>query len=199
MAKQNRVISLRVELDGIVPPVWRQIAVDGDMTLRALHHVLQVAFGWTDAHLHEFSVEGYTYAMLDNEYVLEGDLNDDELLLDDRKPKLQKILYVGQRFTYLYDFGDNWLHNIRVEKIEQRADPMGSAWIVDGGRAGPPEDVGGIGGYDEFVSTIQKAPDSDEARDYLNWLDGQFDSESFDRRMANAALLRMAANGWGKK
>jgi len=183
MPKQNRVITLRVELDGIEPSIWRQIAVDGDITLRALHHVIQAAFGWTDAHLHEFNVEGYTYAMLDNEHVLEGDLNDDDLLLDDRKPKLHRLLYAGQCFTYLYDFGDNWAHKIRVVKIEQRPEPMGSACIIDGGRACPPEDVGGIGGYGDFLTTIREEPGSEAARECLSWIGGNFDSEGFDKRL----------------
>lgn len=199
MAKQYRVITLHIEIDGIAPPVWRRIAVDGDISLRALHHIIQAAFGWTDAHLHEFHLEGRIYGMLDNEYVLEGGLDDDEEMFDDRKGKLNRLLYPGQGFTYLYDFGDSWTHAIRVESIEQRPEPMGSAWIIEGKRACPPEDVGGPPGYDAFVTTLKEAPDSQEAVDYLRWVGGSFDSELFDQRMANAALLRMAGNGWGRK
>lgn len=199
MAKQYRVITLRIEIKGIAPPVWRRIDVDGDISLRALHHIIQAAFGWTDAHLHEFRVEGKTYSMLDNEHVLEGGFDDDEEMLDDRKVKLNRLLYPGQRFTYLYDFGDSWTHAIRVESIEQRPEPMGSAWIIDGKRACPPEDVGGIRGYDAFVTTLKEEPDSQEAMDHLRWVGGSFDAELFDQRMANAALLRMAWNGWGRK
>lgn len=199
MVKQYRIITLHIEINGIVPPVWRRIAVDGDLSLRALHHIIQAAFGWTDAHLHEFRVEGKTYSMLDNEHVLEGGFDDDEEMLDDRKGKLNRLLYPGQRFTYQYDFGDNWVHAIKVEAIEQRPEPMGSAWVIDGRRACPPEDVGGIPGYDEFVNTLKEDPASQEAMDYLRWVGGSFDAELFDRRMANAALLRMAWNGWGRK
>ena len=199
MAKQNRVITLCINIEGITPPVWRRIAVDGDISLRALHHIIQAAFGWTDAHLHEFRVEGDTYSMLDNENVLEGSFDSDEEMLDDRKGKLNRLLYTGQRFTYQYDFADSWQHEIHVEKIEQRPEPMGSAWIIDGKRACPPEDVGGIGGYSDFLATLQDAPESQEAKDYLRWIGDSFDPEAFDLRMANAALLRMAWNGWGRK
>lgn len=54
-------------------------------------------------------------------------------------------------------------------------------------------------GYEEFVDTILHRKRSQEARDYLQWVGGEFDPEAFDRRMANNALLRMAWNGWGKK
>lgn len=170
MAKKNNVITLRISIADITPPIWRRIAVDGDLSLRTLHHIIQAAFGWTDAHLHEFRVEGDTYSMLDNEHVLESSYDSDEETLDDRKGKLNRLLYTGQRFTYQYDFGDSWQHEIHVEKIEQRPEPMGSACIIDGKRACPPEDVGGIGGYDDFLTTLRDEPKSQEAKEYLRWV-----------------------------
>ena len=199
MAKQNRVITLHVSIDDITPPIWRRIAVDGDISLRALHHIIQAAFGWTDAHLHEFRVEDRTYSMLDNENVLEGSYDSDEELFDDRKGKLNRLLYTDQRFAYQYDFGDSWWHQIHVEKIEQRPEPMGGAWIINGERACPPEDVGGIPGYSDFLTTLQNEPDSQEAKDYLRWVGGSFDPDAFDQRLANATLLRLAWNGGGRK
>jgi hypothetical protein len=199
MAKQNHIITLRIDIAHIEPRIWRRIAIDSDVSLRALHHVIQAAFGWTDAHLHEFQIEDYTYSMLDNGNVLESSYDSGEELRDDRKGKLNRLLYVGQRFTYQYDFGDSWMHVIHVESIEQCPEPMGSAQIIDGKRACPPEDVGGAGGYNDFLITLQDEPDSPEAKDYLRWLGDPFDPEAFDQRMANATLLRMAWNGWGRK
>ena len=197
MAQQAKIITLYVELEGIAPPIWRRIIVDDDITLRTLHHVIQAAFGWTDSHLHEFNVEGRIYAMLDNENVLDT-IEDREIPGDDRKSKLQKLVYPGQRFDYQYDFGDNWRHSIKVEKIDLVAEKMGAAQIIDGARAAPPEDVGGTSGYEDFLTEIQD-PSSEQGRDYLQWVDGPFDPELFDRRAANNALLRMAWNEWGKK
>lgn len=199
MAKQHHVITLRVEIDGIKPAIWRRIAVDSDITLRALHHILQAALGWTDAHLHEFVVEGLTYGMLDNIHVREGADDFDQQIFDERKAKLQEIVRVGQQFTYQYDFGDSWMHTVTVEKIEPRPEKMVSGWVIDGQRGRPPEDVGGIDGYEDFLATIKQRPRSKEARDLLNWVGGPFNPETFDLRMANASLLRMAWNGWGKK
>ena len=75
---------------------------------------------------------------------------------------------------------------------------MGVAQIMDGARATPPEDVGGTSGYEDFLIEIND-PSSEQGRNYLQWVDGSFDPELFDRRAANNALLRMAWNGWGKK
>lgn len=199
MAKQPQIITLRIDIDDIAPPIWCRVEVDADITLRGLHHVIQAAFGWTSSHLHEFIIEGRTYSMFDNDGVLDSLEELGQEAFDDRKAKLQRLAYPGLSFAYEYDFGDTWMHTIVVEKIESFAYKMGCANIIDGQRACPPEDVGGPHGYAEFLSVIQKSRRSQQARDNLMWVGGPFDAEAFDRRSANAALLRMGWNGWGKK
>lgn len=195
MAKTYTIYVLHVQIRGIDPPIWRRFHVDGGVTLRKLHHILQTVFGWTDAHLHEFEVEDSTYAMLDNDNVLE-----DRGMQDDRKAKLHRLAYQGQRFLYRYDFGDDWLHDIRVEEIiHAKQEPGAEAWVVAGERACPPEDVGGIYGYQEMMQVLSATPDSEEAQSYKTWAGDDFDPELFDRRATNATLLRMAWNNWGKK
>lgn len=197
MAQQTKIITLYIELEEIAPPIWRRVVVDADITLRTLHHVIQTAFGWTNSHLYEFNIEGHSYAMLDNETVFEN-IAVHEMPIDDRKFKLQRLVYPNQGFDYQYDFGDNWQHRILVENIDITEERMGAAYIIDGARSGPPEDVGGAPGYENFLIEISD-PSSAQGRDYLQWVDGPFDPELFDRRAANNALLRMAQNGWGKK
>ena len=200
MAKSCKIITLHVQIEDIKPSVWRRIVVDGDITLRLLHHIFQAAFGWTDSHLHEFTIDDASYQMLDNENVLDFmDEMGDTPVFDDRKAKLQRLVQPGQAFLYLYDFGDSWRHIVKVEAIETRAEPMYCATIRDGKRAGPPEDVGGAPGYADFVNSITNHRYSEEAEDRLRWAGGEFDPEAFDRRTANNTLARMAWNGWGKK
>ncbi len=120
------------------PPVWRRLRVNGDCTLRKLHHFIQAAFGWHSSHLHEFSGGIHRYLPLDAELMY---MYDDAL--DDRKSKLRHVLKEADRLRYLYDFGDSWQHVIAVESIEP-CDFTGT-WceVLDGARACPPEDVGG--------------------------------------------------------
>lgn len=197
--KFHSVMTLRVQIEDIDPPIWRRIRVDSDITLRALHHVIQAAFGWADAHLHEFQIEGRTYLMLDNENVLDMIEEPEQAMYDDRKAKLNRVLYPSQHFIYVYDYGDNWRHAIVVEDTRQVGEPMGHALVIDGARAVPPEDVGGTYGYEEFLNVITRTPLDEEGKRQLEWAGGEFDPERFDRRMVNAALLRMAWNGWGRK
>ncbi|WP_026354096.1 plasmid pRiA4b ORF-3 family protein [Massilia niastensis] len=199
MAKPAHILIIHVSIDDVAPPVWRRIQVDGDITLRNLHHILQASFGWTSSHLHQFDIEDDTYAMLDNEYVPDLIEEPGHGPRDDRKAKLGRLVYPGQRFIYLYDFGDSWAHTVHIESISEAPEKLGYATVIDGAGACPPEDVGGPPGYIEFLDTIERRPRSQEAREMLDWAGGEFDAKVFDKRAANATLLRMAVNGWGKK
>uniref|UniRef100_UPI0006674F1B plasmid pRiA4b ORF-3 family protein n=2 Tax=Burkholderiaceae TaxID=119060 RepID=UPI0006674F1B len=151
-----------------------------------------------DTHLHDFLIDGMTYAMFEVDDVL--DFADPGTSADDRKVRLQKVLKPGSRFLYRYDFGDGWDHAIVVEKVETiESEPWGAAQVIDGARACPPEDVGGPHGYEAFLYALCNDPNSEEADHYRNWVGPGFDAELFDLRAANATLLRMASNRWGNR
>jgi len=198
MAKSFQRYTLRVQLQHIEPPIWRRIEVEGTESLRKLHHILQAAFGWSDTHLHDFLIDGQTYAQLDIEAGLE--FMDLGKTLDDRKAKVSKALRPGAPMLYRYDFGDGWDHEIVVQEIETvEREPWGVASVIAGARACPPEDVGGPPGYESFLRTLKDDPHSEEADHYRQWVGPGFDPELFDLRAANAALLRMASNRWGNR
>ena len=198
MPKSFQRFTLKVTLQHIDPPIWRRIEVEGTESLRKLHHILQAAFGWEDTHLHDFLINGMTYAMFEIDDVT--DFADPGTTADDRKIRLQAILKPGSRFVYRYDFGDGWNHTVVVEKTETiEGQPWGEAQVIGGARACPPEDVGGPSGYERFLNTLSNDPDSEKAERYRNWIGSGFDAELFDLRAANAALLRMASNRWGHR
>ncbi|AKK24803.1 plasmid pRiA4b ORF-3 family protein [Pandoraea oxalativorans] len=198
MAKSFQRYTLHVQLLHIEPPIWRRITVEGPDTLRKLHHILQAAFGWEDAHLHDFLIDGKTYAQLDIDAGLE--LMDLAKTLDDRKTKLNKVLRPDSHIIYQYDFGDGWYHRIVVENMETIEDEAwGESRVLDGARACPPEDVGGPRGYEVFLSAVRDNPHSEAATHYRQWVGPGFDSERFDIRAANAALMRLATNRWGNR
>lgn len=191
------VYTLRIELnpDEISPTIWRRIVVDGRVSLAKLHHYIQAAFGWTDSHLHEFTIGEKRYTLPHAD-----DAMDDIERLDERRAYLNRLLTVDDRFVYLYDFGDSWNHVITVESFKPiDNDPHGHAWIEGGARACPPEDVGGVHGYHEFLESILTNPHSERSKELLAWVDGEYDPEQFDRRAANAAIKRILWNQWGGK
>jgi hypothetical protein len=184
---------LRIELADITPLIWRQIWVEGQMHLLQLHHIIQTAMGWTDAHLHDFTIAGVRYSLPhdDDDFGLP--------LVDERTVRLDRILKPGLTFDYQYDFGDSWMHSVRVEKTETMTEPYGAAFVVDGARACPPEDAGGSGSYQDFLDRLAADPRDEEVVSFLEWAGTDFDPDRFDRRAANAALLRLAWNRWGEK
>ena len=190
------VFILKIELLDSEPLIWRRIYIDGRTRLNAFHHILQAAMGWTDSHLHEFTVRDKRYAPPDEE---------DQFLeietFDESKFRLNQLLQTGDAFEYLYDFGDSWQHRITVESIQDLGigdRNAGRVWIESGQRACPPEDAGGIWGYQESLAILEDNPYSEEAKEIRVWAGLDFDPERFDRKAANAAIDRMLWNGWIK-
>ncbi|MDV7397781.1 plasmid pRiA4b ORF-3 family protein, partial [Arthrospira platensis SPKY1] len=107
-----KTYTLRVELQDVEPLVWRRLVLDGDATLGKLHHYIQAAMGWTDAHLHEFEVGDKIYA------VPHPDDDPEREIIDERRVRLDRVAKVGDHFSYLYDFGDGWHHRIVVERVD---------------------------------------------------------------------------------
>lgn len=191
-AKPEKRYRLRIELADIRPMIWRVVWVEGHMHLLQLHHIIQATMGWTDAHLHDFTIAGSRYSV-----PREDDFEDDPVI-DERTIRLDQALKPGLTFEYQYDFGDSWNHIVRVEQAKTVDEPHGAAFIEAGARACPPEDSGGAPGYQEFLDRLAADPRDEEVASFMQWAGEDFDPDRFDRRAANAALLRLAWNGWGK-
>lgn len=190
----TKLYCLRIDLDDIAPPIWRRLWIEDSVKLIKLHHVIQAAMGWTDAHLHEFQIGGVTYATPHEE--------DDPArpVVDERGVQLATVLKGISSLGYTYDFGDNWQHRVAVEKTVRATQNSCGYGIVEAGeRACPPEDSGGAYSYQEFLDQLTKAPKGKDTREFLRWAGMDFNPERFDRHAANAALQRMAWNRWGEK
>ncbi|WP_198537711.1 plasmid pRiA4b ORF-3 family protein [Frankia sp. KB5] len=135
-ASSPAVYQLRVVLAGISPLIWRRLLVSDQTSIAGLHAVLQVAFRWSDEHLHRFTIHGVEHGL--------GRPGAAGFTRDARRIRLAEFgLRVGERFVYEYDFHDAWRHDIRVEKILP-ADPGRQYPVcIAGARAAPPEDCGG--------------------------------------------------------
>ena len=183
-AVAQRVYQLRISLDEADPSIWRRLWVPGTLTLAKLDLVIQTAMGWTNSHLHEFNIDGRRYGMVDDEWP------SDEPVLEDKRHKLDKVLGDVKEFTYTYDFGDNWLHIVTVEQVLAANDMNCWPMCLDGRNACPPEDVGGMGGYEEFREALQD-PTHEEHDAMWRWAGGPFDPAGFDRNAVNAAIRKL--------
>ncbi len=180
--KEKRVYQLMIELDEIQPLIWRRIQVPAEISLFELHFVLQLAMGWTNSHLHEYIIDGHYYSCPDD---YEDDFRE---IRDECDYQLQQVLLdVGTGFSYLYDFGDSWEHNVYLEAILDADDCPSSLACLGGARACPPEDVGGEMGYALFLEAIND-PGHPEHEDYLIWIGGDFDPEAFNRGKTDLSI-----------
>ncbi len=190
------LITLRIELVGTTPLVWRRITLDGRSSFANLHHVIQAAMGWHDAHLHQFRIN--------NRYIGVPDPESDAPewhTEDERKVFLNRVLTDDAVFTYLYDFGDGWEHRLLVEEYDDSDDLRfgdSDAWVDAGERACPPEDCGGVGGFQDFLEKLEDEPYSDESKELREWAGLDYDPAGFDRQAANAAIKRLLWNRWLK-
>ena len=174
------IYQIKISLIGVKPPIWRTVLVSDNLGLGAFHNVIQVAMGWTDSHLHQFIANRVFYGIPDDDYELEME--------DETKYKLSQLLKKEKdSFIYEYDFGDSWEHKILLEKILPDDGKTVLPVCIKGKRACPPEDCGGIWGYEELLETISDAKHPDH-EDMLEWLGGEFDPEEFDLEEINEDL-----------
>ena len=180
------IYQLKITLRDFRPPIWRRVLVPADFTLAKLHWVIQHAMGWTNSHLHHFKV-GETYYSLPTPYKDWDELEE----RDSRKVRLDQIApRAKMKFMYEYDFGDSWEHDVVVEKILPPDAALKHPVCLKGKGACPPEDVGGVWGYAEFLEAIND-PNHEEHDMYLEWVGGEFDPEAFDLEAVNKALRRI--------
>ncbi|HUU13151.1 MAG TPA: plasmid pRiA4b ORF-3 family protein [Terriglobia bacterium] len=177
--RPKTVYQVKVELMESGPPIWRRLLVPGEATLASFHEILQVAMGWTNSHLHQFEIHGCDYS--DPEFELEDAEDEGEYTLSQIAPQ------VPDRFIYMYDFGDGWKHVVRVEKILPVVEGQRYPACVGGAMACPPEDCGGIGGYENFLEAIRD-PAHEEHDSMLEWIGGAFDPQDFNPDLVSKDL-----------
>jgi len=172
---------LKVTLEDLEPAIWRRIIVPSEFTLYDLHCVIQVAMGWENCHLHDFTIKRQRYAA-PAAAEFGNPLDETEACLRDVAPRRTKI-------KYQYDFGDSWTHVIVVEKILEDAQTP-TPICIDGARACPPEDCGGACGYAGMLEALAEQ-DDEEGERIREWLGGDFDPERFDKDGVNRELLKV--------
>lgn len=182
--QQALICQLHVGLLGSSPLIWRRVLVPYGITLGKLHKVLQAVMGWNDCHMHEFVFGGEVYGM--------ADLNEDfgRKLRDERRKKLSSLLKSEKdSLRYMYDLGDGWEHLVTLESILPDEKKLKPPRCIEGVGACPPEDCGGIPGYEELLKVLSD-PDHPDYRDMKAWSGGRFDPGHFDPKSANRRLAK---------
>ena len=185
MASAKDIAVLRIQLDEIEPAIWRRVAVPLSTTLKSLHDIIQATMGWLDCHLYLFEVGGLRYGDPDPEYDF------DPPMRRASSAKLGKLIDRGEStFTYVYDFGDNWRHTLAVERIEERRPNVPYPCFIEGARRCPPEDVGSIHGFADFLEAVTTRGHP-ERKAMLTWYGGPYDPKDINRQMIEYRFSEM--------
>ena len=181
------IAHIGIELREIEPKLWRRVDVPLTTTLQVLHDIIQVTVGWTDSHLFEFRVGERVYSEPHpTDELLERKVHDAAGIrlrtLVDRRV---------ERFLYVYDFGDDWRHDIVIEEVRDGAADVDYPTFVSGERRCPPEDVGGAPGFMRFLEAALD-PFHDEHEAMLTWYGKPFDPDDIDERYVRMALTTIA-------
>ncbi|MDR1115805.1 MAG: plasmid pRiA4b ORF-3 family protein [Tannerella sp.] len=184
----------KIQIEDITkPPVWRKVLVPETFTFHKFHQVIQAAFGWENAHLYQFSEKEYGSGEVYG--VPTEDEDDWETPVTDSREKKLKDIFIkeGKKYIYIYDLGDDWVHKITLEKIinENRT----KASCIDGKGACPPENCGGVWGYEEIKETFVRDPQGKKAVEFRRWLglpeDGVLDINDFNVDDANEMVRKV--------
>ncbi|HEY0297955.1 MAG TPA: plasmid pRiA4b ORF-3 family protein [Arachidicoccus sp.] len=175
------VFQFKITLEESMPAIWRRILIPDTYTFYRFHLAIQGAFGWENAHLFQFCEQDITdnisYQVPYEEEELEGSITRDA-----RKKRITEVFgNIGDKYTYIYDFGDSWMHQLLLEKIND--DDISRPHCIGGKSACPPEDCGGIKGYYEMLH-ILKMPKHPEYKHYGEWL-GLVAGEEWDASACN--------------
>lgn len=190
--KPSVIYQFKITLLGVTPPIWRRIQVP-DGTLDDLHEHIQTAMGWTNSHLHQFMIRGHRYG---DPQLLDNGFEDKDALLDSTETELSVLLAKARKsmkFGYQYDFGDSWEHEVVFEGPIAAEPGVRYPRCVEGARACPPEDVGGVWGYADFLAAIRN-PKHEEHETMLEWIGGKFDPDKFSAVAATTEMRRGLPN-----
>jgi hypothetical protein len=170
---------LRVSLRDVEPEVWRRVAVRSDTSLPKLARTLERLMGWEGYHLHMFDAGGILFGEPDN---------DADYVINEKAATVKHVLpRVGASLRWDYDFGDGWEHDVVVEVIEAPADGTRYPVCLDGARACPPENCGGVPGYGRLRTALAD-PSDPEHEELVEWAPIGFDPAAFDLVAANRRL-----------
>jgi hypothetical protein len=188
MAKSNHsteIFQIKVTLKGVRPPIWRRFLVPATITLDEFHTVLLVVMGWDGGHLHAFvTPHDDIYSAIDPTSFA------DDYSINEKGVKLAKLLIrEGSKIRYDYDFGDNWEHDIVLEKVLPFDPSQPLPYCLTGKRACPPEDCGGVWGYQELLQVIAD-PSHEDHEEMLEWVPDGFEPEVFDIDEVNQVFLK---------
>jgi hypothetical protein len=186
MTRTDSIARIRIELNGIDPTIWRSVEVPLTTSLKGLHDVIQAVMPFENCHLFLFDVGDRRYKIPDPEW------DRVRKTLNACNIKLGALIERGiSTFSYTYDFGDDWRHSITIENVTAADPALNYPRFIDGCGRAPPEDVGGIPGFEEFLDAVTK-PRHPEHQRLTEWYGGPFDPDDLNLPVISSRIGKLA-------
>ena len=183
-----KAYQLKITIKDSHPPIWRRIIVPAGLSFSQLTLVLNTSMGWCGYHLSSYTF-GQLMVRLDDDYDVDDGWGFSEYeVLDSANYIIDEFFEQVKSFTYVYDFGDDWRHQVQIENVIYDYDKKYPQVIKYKGET-QYEDCGGIWGYYELLETL-KNPDSPEYDEMKEWTEGHFSLE-YDIDFVNRELRKM--------
>jgi hypothetical protein len=163
------------------PAIWRRIQVPDTYTFGDLHLAIQSAMGWKNDHLYAFRIgKRGEISINDDSHDFFADDSDDENTFNGGETDVTLLIQTpGDRAIYEYDMGDGWLHEVLLEGVFLKEKAIKYPRCIAGARACPPENCGGIPGYENILEVLA-SPRHPERKEILEWVGKKYDPEKFD-------------------
>ncbi len=187
-AHVDQIARIKIDLDHFEPSIWRRVEVPLTTSLKGMHDVIQAVMPFENRHLFDFrfDLDGKPrrYGIPDPEGWIQ--------ISDAKSAKLGALIERGlKRFVYTYDFGDDWRHMLTIEATGSADPGLDYPRFVDGARRAPPEDVGGIPGFEEFLEAIATLKHPERKR-LIEWYGGAFDPDDINVPAIQANIAKLA-------
>ena len=179
----EKVFTLRLDVVGTSPRIWRRVLVRESMWMSSLHDSIQVIFDWFDYQTHVFTLD---------DLLLGSPVKRDDLTVEDDRDVTLSDLDLGNRreLRYGYNFGEGWQVTIKIEKVGPRQKGQVYPQCVAGARAGPPEDCGGLEAFHDLLACL-KEPETDLGREWREWLGPDYDPTLCEMERINKSLGKL--------
>jgi hypothetical protein len=180
----SNLIQIRISLDYTHPEIYRVLVVQNDITFLDLHKIIQISMGWENQHLFGFMVDGYRIGEITDNFIL-GDN-----IINSRNTLLKDIVSIGDEFKYEYDFGDSWVHTIKIEEFDvEKTNLKQIPYCIKGRMKCPPENCGGIPGYFNFLNALTLS--NIDFKNYLLRTGIFYESSKFSKVIVNRRLMNI--------
>lgn len=188
--QKKEIYQLKISIKGAKPPIWRRVLLESDMNFYALHKTIQAIFNWEDCHLYQFYGNRANYS--DKEFLEEESyLGDKKNYAADMVSIDNEFKKIGDKVRYIYDFGDDWEHEIVFEDIEAYDESLKYPVCIKGKRNGPMEDCGGIYNFNVIADAIENPTFENQyilGGDGESYYDEEYDPKEFDIERINRKL-----------